>query len=56
MAPEVLNNRQYSYKADIWSLGVTLFECALGYMPYDGRSRDEIYSAQLYGKYLIINS
>ncbi|QDZ18052.1 mitogen-activated protein kinase [Chloropicon primus] len=36
MSPERINNAPYSYAADIWSLGVTLLECATGRYPYDG--------------------
>ena len=36
MSPERINNAPYSYAADLWSLGVTLLECATGKYPYDG--------------------
>ncbi|GFP92348.1 mitogen-activated protein kinase kinase 3 [Phtheirospermum japonicum] len=34
MSPERIRNESYSYPADIWSLGLTLFECATGEFPY----------------------
>lgn len=34
MAPEVLSKNDYTIKADIWSLGVILFEILFGYHPY----------------------
>merc|ERR1719171_2715516 len=34
MAPERLGGKPYSFASDIWSLGITLIECALGHFPY----------------------
>lgn len=38
MAPEVLKGESYTTKADIWSLGVILFEMLYGYCPYESKS------------------
>lgn len=38
MAPEVLKGQPYSTKADIWSMGVVLFECLFGFCPYEDQS------------------
>jgi serine/threonine-protein kinase ULK/ATG1 len=38
MAPEILRGLDYSLKADIWSLGVVLFEMLFGYCPFEERS------------------
>ncbi|MBA0714750.1 hypothetical protein Goshw_004606 [Gossypium schwendimanii] len=34
MSPERIRNESYSYPADIWSLGLALFECGTGEFPY----------------------
>jgi len=34
MSPERLGGKHYSFSSDIWSLGITLVECALGRYPY----------------------
>ena len=34
MSPERIRNDCYSYPADIWSLGLALFECGTGEFPY----------------------
>ena len=34
MSPERIHGDEYSYASDIWSLGLSLVECALGHFPY----------------------
>lgn len=34
MAPEVMRREKYGVKADIWSLGVILYEMVYGILPY----------------------
>ncbi|KAH9790904.1 mitogen-activated protein kinase kinase 3 [Citrus sinensis] len=34
MSPERIRNESYSYPADIWSIGLALFECGTGEFPY----------------------
>lgn len=38
MAPEILRGMDYSLKADIWSLGVVLYEMLFGFCPFEERS------------------
>lgn len=35
MSPEVYNNKKYSFKTDIWSIGVVLYELMTFKLPYD---------------------
>ncbi len=42
MAPEILFKRNYSYQSDFYSLGIVIFELALGKRPYSGKTRNEI--------------
>ncbi|KAJ4463010.1 putative serine/threonine-protein kinase ATG1a [Paratrimastix pyriformis] len=48
MAPEVIAVRpgqRYDYKADLWSMGIILYEMLCGQKPYNGR--DQVHMAQL---------
>ena len=42
MAPEILNCRPYNYKADIWSIGVSMFEALYGIMPFIGNDKHDL--------------
>lgn len=37
MAPEILENKPYNEKVDVWALGVLLFELTQGFAPFKGR-------------------
>ena len=38
LAPEILKNEKYDEKADIWSLGVILYELITGEIPFEGNN------------------
>lgn len=38
MAPEILRGEEYCNKADIWSLGVVLYELLFGFCPFEEKS------------------
>jgi serine/threonine protein kinase len=42
MAPEILTNQHYTYKADIWSLGVFLYQLLTGQYPFMGANMKEL--------------
>jgi len=42
MAPEVLNGLSYNEKADLWSIGIIMFEMLLGKPPFEAKSMREL--------------
>ena len=45
MAPEILRGEPPDHRADLWALGVVLYEAASGRLPFQGRTGFEISSA-----------
>lgn len=50
MAPEVLEG-QYDSKCDTWSLGVLLYVFMSGYLPFQGKNRNDVFHKIKTGKY-----
>lgn len=42
MAPEILLKHSYTAAADLWSIGVILYECIFGSAPYSSKSLDDL--------------
>ena len=56
ISPEIINNESYSFKTDIWSLGVILYELCSLKPPFDGISLPGLAMRIVKGKYKEINS
>ena len=41
-APELILNKNYDFKVDIWALGISLYYIIYKTLPFEGGSRDEI--------------
>lgn len=44
IAPEILQSRRITSKADIWSAGVIIYYLIYNKLPFEGRSSQEIFS------------
>ena len=43
MAPEVIKGQKYGLKADIWSVGIVLYEMVYGTLPYHAIHPNQMY-------------
>lgn len=50
MAPEALKGQEYSQKADLWSLGVVLYESLTGNFPWKSSSISSLSEEVMKGK------
>ena len=50
MAPEVLNGN-YTHKCDIWSLACVLYMLMAGRLPFQGKTRKEVFDKIKSGKF-----
>ena len=42
MAPEILENKEYNYKIDLWSLGIVIYQMCFNDYPFKGKNLNEI--------------
>jgi serine/threonine protein kinase len=42
MAPEIQKGQKYGDNADLWSLGVILFELLAGFPPFTGKNKADL--------------
>ena len=51
VAPEILAQKKYNYKCDIWSLGCIIYEMASLYLPFSGDNIESLYKNIMLTKY-----
>jgi hypothetical protein len=49
MSPEIMNNKKYNSKTDIWSLGCILYELVCLKLPFEGKSMKQLCQHILHG-------
>ena len=56
LSPEIVQNKPYSFKSDIWSLGVLLYEMTALKMPFDANSLPMLSLKIIKGTYTPLSS
>lgn len=56
VSPEMIKNQSCSYSADLWALGVMIFQMITGEIPFKGKTPEDINKAITAGKYTIPSS
>ena len=51
LSPEIIQSQPYSFKSDIWSLGVLLYEMCALMPPFNAKSLHELAQKIIQGKY-----
>lgn len=51
LSPEIVQNKPYNFKSDIWSLGILLYEMTVLKMPFDATSLPLLYVKIIRGNY-----
>ncbi len=54
LSPEIVQNKPYSFKSDIWSLGILLYEVTSLKMPFDANSLPLLYVKIIRGNYATV--
>lgn len=56
IAPEVLQRKPYGLKADIWSIGMILFQMVFGVIPYKANTSQKLLGQMENLKNIILNT
>ena len=51
LSPEIIQSQPYSFKSDIWSLGVLLYEMCALQPPFNAKSLHELAQRIIQGRY-----
>ena len=51
MAPELVKGSKYSLKADVWSLGILLYQIIMNRKPFSGKNMEALQKNQEVGKW-----